>query len=336
MPVGFVPASVTFVSLQTGWVLGTAPCATPPCTSLLRTTDGGRTWRGIPAPRAPLSDSDQDDAGAVSKVRFADAANGWVYGPSLWATHDGGATWAQPRLDGDGTRAAVADLEVAAGVVHAVVFDFGESSSVRIQTSRVATDAWRSSAISMSLGAGPVPQAELILQGVTGWMLMENRMVGDGARLEGGEWAPWTPACASGRGPGALAASSPTDLVAACNEGLFTEVSPVKRFYTSDDGGTAFKRTSGTPPCCHQLTSPVPGVAVADSDSNPGSLVATFDGGATWTTVYEQPGSASWTDLGFTSRDRGVAVTVEPRLTAGALVMTDDGGHTWRAVDFSS
>ena len=53
VPPGFIAASVTFISNSEGWVLGTAPCGSPPCTSVLRTRDGGRSWRGIPAPRYP-------------------------------------------------------------------------------------------------------------------------------------------------------------------------------------------------------------------------------------------------------------------------------------------
>src|SRR5439155_13711178 len=60
VPPGFLAASVTFVSPSNGWVLGSAPCASPPCTSIVRTTDGGHTWKGIPAPRAPLCCQDPD------------------------------------------------------------------------------------------------------------------------------------------------------------------------------------------------------------------------------------------------------------------------------------
>jgi len=70
---------------------------------------------GIPAPRAELS----DDQGGVRQVRFADADNGWAFGPDLWATHDGGAHWGRTRLPGVENGAAVSDLAAAAGAVHA-------------------------------------------------------------------------------------------------------------------------------------------------------------------------------------------------------------------------
>ncbi len=39
-----MPVSATFVSTDDGWALGTAPCSHKPCTSIVRTRNGGRTW----------------------------------------------------------------------------------------------------------------------------------------------------------------------------------------------------------------------------------------------------------------------------------------------------
>ena len=49
VPAGFTATSVTFVSAQEAFVLGTAPCSHVPCTSIVRTVDRGASWR---APRA--------------------------------------------------------------------------------------------------------------------------------------------------------------------------------------------------------------------------------------------------------------------------------------------
>jgi len=47
VPTGFVAWSVTFVSDRQAYALGDAPCHRPPCTSVVRTLDGGRSWRGV-------------------------------------------------------------------------------------------------------------------------------------------------------------------------------------------------------------------------------------------------------------------------------------------------
>ena len=99
VPAGFRPMSVTFVSTQQGWVLGSAPCATGRCPAIARTIDGGKTWTTIDAPKTTIgSEPGVDVSGkGITGIRFADLRDGWAFGPELWATHDGGKTW--KRLD---------------------------------------------------------------------------------------------------------------------------------------------------------------------------------------------------------------------------------------------
>jgi len=340
VPANFAAASVTFVSLQTGWALGTAPCGSPPCTSLVRTRDGGKSWAGVPAPRADLS---VDQSPGVGRIRFADADNGWAFGPDLWATHDGGAHWSAVSLPGADKAAKVWDLAAADGVVHAVVFGSGPeagSGGVRILSSPVGTDTWRASPTTIPVGAGPVPRAQLVLQGNAGWVVEVDRTVVGGARLSGGAWKPWQPPCMDAGGPMTLAAASPTDLVAICDEGIWTGTTPVINARVSGDGGTRFSSPSKvqgplSTGSTRAVASTTPRTVVVAGSTGDGSaaLVATFDGGATWATV-ERGGKSQWTDVGFTGPSQGVAVEVPSDARAGSLLMTVDGGHTWNAVAF--
>ncbi len=330
VPAGFTAASVTFVSLQTGWVLGTAPCTSPPCTSVVRTRDGGKTWVGIPAPKVALS---TDQLTGVHQIRFADADNGWAFGPELWATHDGGAHWDPVRLPGVVQDAPVSDLAASAGVVHVAVID---PSGVRILSSPVSTDAWQESPTVVPLGAGPVPQAQVVLQGSTGWLIDVDRTVIGGARLAGGSWTPWQPPCTDVGGPATLAASTATDLVAICSEGEWNSLPQVVRAYVSSNGGDTFRQAGVPLPlrcCAPAVASGVPGTAVvgASGDDGTAQLVATFDDGATWTGVYAGQ-AGQWNDLGFTSQSQGIAVQMQPDARSGSLLMTVDGGHTWNVV----
>ncbi len=334
VPANFAAVSVTFVSLQTGWVLGAAPCGTPPCTSLLRTRDGGKTWAGVPAPQAELS---VDQSPGVSHVRFADMDNGWAFGPALWATHDGGSHWSAVTLPGADKGARVDDLAAAGGAVHAVVIGAG---GIDILSSPVGSDAWRVSPTTVPLGAGPVPHAQLILSGASGWVVEVNRTVVGGARLSAGAWAPWQPPCLDAGGPMILSAASPTDLVAVCDEGIWTGATPMITARVSGDGGTRFSSPSRVPApwqagSTQAVASTAPRTQVVAGTTNDGAavLLATFDTGATWTTV-KQAGNGRWTDVGFTSTDQGVAVDIPADARAGALLMTLDGGHTWNAVAF--
>jgi len=328
--VDFAAASVTFVSLQTGWVLGSAPCSSPPCTSLVRTRDGGKTWVGIPAPRVGLS---KDQLTGVHQVRFADPENGWAFGPELWATHDGGAHWNRVHLPGENQESPISDLAAAAGVVHAAVID---PSGVRILSSPVGADEWQASSTVVPLGAGPVPQAQVVLQGTTGWLIEVDRTVIGGARLSGGSWTPWQPPCTDIGGPATLAASTATDLVAICGEGEWNSLPQVVRAYVSSNGGDTFRQTGVPLPlrcCAPAVASGVPGTAVvgASTDDGTARLVASFDDGATWAEVFAGQ-TAQWEDVGFTSQSQGVAVQVLSDTRAGTLLMTVDGGHSWNVV----
>jgi len=91
VPGGFTATSVTFVSAQQAFVLGTAPCSSAVCTSIVRTLDRGASWRGLPAPVVPLS---APGGTGVWGIRFATPEHGFVFGDGLWETSDGGQHWA--------------------------------------------------------------------------------------------------------------------------------------------------------------------------------------------------------------------------------------------------
>ena len=328
VPRGFTPASVTFVSLQTGWVLG-ATCTT--CTvSLLRTRDGGRTWASIPAPPTSLAPGGSK---GVRKVRFADLNNGWVFDPDLWVTHDGGSHWVRSTLAVGGPP-GVSDLAAAGGLARAVVF--GSTNAFEISTTPVGQDAWVASPTKLPVGAGPVPTAQIVLQGGSGWVIQNDRVVINGARLSGGAWVPWQPPCAgpSAGGPAVLAASTPTDLVAACSEGRFSGPALDVRVFLSTNGVTFTAQGTVVPSAtdAQGVASPVPTtIVVADA----ARLEASFDRAATWITAFSGTPSGGWQDLGFTSATQGVVVEAGQGTQPGVLLMTHDGGHSWVPVPFT-
>ena len=94
VPRGFAADSVTFVSPREAFVLGTAPCAVAPCTSIVRTLDRGASWRGVPAPVVKIGRPAVPGA-AVWGIRFATRSHGFVFGTGLWVTTDGSAHWTQ-------------------------------------------------------------------------------------------------------------------------------------------------------------------------------------------------------------------------------------------------
>ncbi len=310
VPAGFQPVSVTWVSTRQGWVLGTAPCADRRCPALIRTTDGGSSWAGIPAPPAGVD--------GITGVRFADERNGWIYGINaigVWATHDGGATWRHL----DTPPGEVSSLEAGAGRVWAVA----RSTASYVYTSTVGTDDWRSAGSEPMFGTGVVLQGPIAyIAGADGVLLAIS------------------PAGLERRGlpcpqAGVELAGAGSDIVAVCTHGAAAG-SSFKTLVRSSDGGRTWT-AAGAPPSGGSVR----GVAAASRTtivvaavSGASWLYRTDDGGQTWATVYtELGGGTPLDDLTFTDAARGFVVTRGPA-GDGRLLLTTDSGRTWLPVTF--
>jgi photosystem II stability/assembly factor-like uncharacterized protein len=253
----FHPLSVTFVSLDTGWALGTVPCkGAGACLSLVKTTDAGHSWTAEPLPGKLVAAAGRTVTNGVPKgsagfvrlpaalygagygyglgVRFADPEDGWIYGslplsasseqPVLWSTHDGGATWHQLSVGATAPYSLILDLEAAGGSAYMMVVGQGGSYSVSVESTPVSSDNWRpDSTPRLSLPAGGAQlQGAIVLQSGRGWLVEGNdRGVTGSAQLAGnGKWERWAPPCAAvGNTYVVPAASSASRLVAACQMG---------------------------------------------------------------------------------------------------------------------
>ena len=90
----------TWVSDDHGWALVRTACGSSACVTLRETVDGGDTWTSLPVPMGSM----------CASVRFATAKVGWMFGPELWQTADGGRTWKRV------ASATVVDVEASHGV----------------------------------------------------------------------------------------------------------------------------------------------------------------------------------------------------------------------------
>lgn len=96
---------LSWVSPTQGWALAAQPCGTGRCVLLAYTTDGGSEWQVLPNPPT------------LGALRFATPTVGYLYGPSLFMTTDGGHSWqAQGGLQ-------VETLAVIDGAVYRVAYD---------------------------------------------------------------------------------------------------------------------------------------------------------------------------------------------------------------------
>lgn len=111
---GFVPLSFSAISPARWWTLGFVMCGSRQCLALAGTTDAGATQTSIPVPGKPFGPGVAQPP-EVASIRFANAEDGWAWGPDLFATHDGGRTWAQISLAGP-----VTALVVGGGTAYAI------------------------------------------------------------------------------------------------------------------------------------------------------------------------------------------------------------------------
>jgi hypothetical protein len=368
LPPNYVPTSVTWDSLTTGWIIGQAgtpgQCANKNpdiCTSIARTDDGGQHWQGVPAPNT---------GNGVTGLRFLNASYGWAFGPELWATNDGGQHWHQVNTGS----LSVPQLETVNGRAYAL---FASCSSIdgnqdaactkyTLKTATAGRDNWTPVAgvpgdltggtADFTQAAGQQDGAVIEIASATssaptgtGYLVAPDGTLYAGP-LDGTAWhqAAKLP-CAPGVGdngggqphslqltPAGVTSSGATKLAMVCTATPARTTS----VYLSQDGGSTWTAQAG--------------VASVPTTSTPTSLTALPDGslilaagpggaGSAGGIYLLSPGATQWqaaalsdssgtkygfSYVGMTSPTQGVALGGNPNLHA--IWMTTDGGKTWQ------
>jgi hypothetical protein len=336
VPNGFAATSVTFVSPQEAFVLGTAPCTDAPCTSILRTLDRGVSWRGLPAPVVPLGNPNSDPAGpAVWGIRFADPDVGFVFGNGLWETIDGGAQWAPAAFPG-GT---ITSLEVIDGQVLALTVackaDAGCAQTGTLLRRPLAGGGWQTVA--------PVTDATTIATQarVAAVLAGTSVLVSTDGGLSTAKYA--TPCGTEGVAiPSSVAVTGADGLMLLC-AGDAAMGSVDKTVYVSDDLGAHWTQAGSPPrggdPMGSSAATPAQLVVAAASGAS--ELYYSGDGGAQWSTAYYAgDGGMGFSDLGFTTASDGVVIhgpaisDSNAEGSPGQLLLTSDAGASWQLVAF--
>jgi hypothetical protein len=338
---------LTWVSDQTGWALSAAECASGLCAELASTIDGGKTWRQLPSPPAliPSGAVDCRKAACISHIRFASRIFGYLYGPALLVTSNGGQTW-RPEES-----LPVEALEPTQGHVYRIVYDHGGCPGPCDRTVEVASAgsaAWRT-VLTMPFMAVESRQdsAQLVTQGSQDiYIAIYGDLAAGGGTQQavifrsldaGRTWRRLGDPCGSSgtvvNDATSLAASTGDFVVALCvprigNSHLFV--------VTSGNGGTTWGPPHLAPGSLPQLIAAASPTHLAlatgpTTGSGPITyrLYVSADGGAHWSLAVSDPeyldaaapGSAF---LGFEDSLVGRWVDYEE-----AIWTTQDGGATW-------
>ena len=348
VPAGFQPASASFLSPASGFVLGGVGCQPQrACTSqLVATTDGGARWHFIPAPDVRLFNSGGNlraQASRVSRVMFASRRDGWLYGPGLWSTRDGGAHWRKISLGGGIVPAGgggVVAMAASAGRVYAVVSpDPSRGRPDGLFRSPASRTAWARA------GAMTAHQAVLAVSGRAAWFANGGGGGDAGvthlqATTDGVHWHQYPFRCPGpGYGLQAIAAASPSHVVFLCAGGGAAG-SMGKQVLESSDGGQSVHLTGQAPPGGDPYAIAVPpgraSVITLAAASGASFLDRSGNAGKTWTelTVPGSGGGLPWNSLSYVSRTTGWVVLGGPGSGGSRLLRTSDACRTWHQIGF--
>lgn len=349
LPSGFEPQSATFVSTKVGFVLGTATCSSGSCLTIARTEDGGKTWLKIPSPNAPLAQGPQltTNSAAVSKIRFVNILDGYLFGPNLYTTHDGGATWHQVSLSGIPNSYGVMSLETNQNYTYLIAGNPNAAvpGAEDLFVSPANNDSFKLQS-SPTFAAGDVAK---ITTNPYGTIISANDRKGDlyYQAIGSSTWTHLNASCTTGIPTNPFVAltapqsgSSNPEIVIACG-GDVGAGSQQKTIMKSTNLST-FSQVSSNPPLGGVLTgiaSPNGQTIAVTAASGSTFLYVSTNAGQSWTTVIQNPafGGAPIHDLGFTTNTQGFAVegdATKAGVTSSEFLMTHDGGTSWQSITF--
>ena len=343
LPPNYIPTSVTWDSISTGWIIGQAgtpgQCANKNpdiCTSIARTDDGGQHWQGVPAPNT---------GNGVTGLRFLNASYGWAFGPELWATVDGGMHWHQVNTG----NLCVSQLETINGRAYALFASCTSTNGAArahytLMTATTGSDNWTPVAGvpgNLTETSGPTDLAVIELAGTTGYLVAPDGTLYTGP-LDGTAWHQVASLpCAPGTQlmtPAGVTPSGAQRLAMICTA-LPANTTSV---YVSQDGGSTWTQQAGVVSLpaattrAESLTALPDGTlilaAVATGATSGGGIYLLSPGATQWQPARLSDPSGlnhGFTYVGMTSATQGVALGGDPNLHA--IWMTTDGGQTWQA-----
>jgi hypothetical protein len=342
-PSGFQPAAASFVSPSQGWVLGSGG-GCDSCAQLRVTSDGGARWAVLPTPPASLGYYTQQP-GAVTDVVFANSSDGFLFGPGLLATDDGGRSWVRQPLP------PVLTVRTEGGYVYALT-QRGQAGPVALWRSAVGVSHWRR--LPLPAGAAPRPGTyQGMRMSVEGGTLVLLQVGFTGPEVSpglvgrlwvsgdaGAQWQARSAPCTPGDGGAAVVAIAlghPDAWLVDCFDNMQSsqEQYTQHHLYGTVNAGRTWVRLPD--PTRHNapvlLADNGVGHAFLATQGGVGdTLVGTTDGGRSWGLVLRSGGSFfGWADLGFVSASVGFVVG-PTHYAPEHLYRTQDGGRTWQVV----
>jgi len=349
LPDGFHAQSQSWISPKDGWLLGSATCGRTTCTSVIGTTDGGKSWNSLGKIDAPLTIEDKT---GITEIRFADAMHGWAFEPSLWATNDGGATWKKKSLPGGGhlEEGLSADASAAYAVVSPCTLNQGECTAPSaLWKTKPGSGTWKKvSSVTLpaftAFGLAGLAQFGTVAY-VSVPAFLDAPAPGSPsimdvlyATTDGTKWSTRPDPCdpSNDETLTGVAAISATKVAFLCQADIgFGKAA--KRVVRSSDTGTTTNGAGKLPllGIMSQLAA-APNGTLAVASYSIGSWLYLNQGGKTWTTQEDLgDGGMGWNDITFVSNSTGFVIHGPASCCGGGpgeVWETQDGALTWSAI----
>lgn len=323
----FRPDLVSAPTTHEVFVLRQGACRQTSCSDQLeRSGDGGRSWRRLPKPPARLGNG-TSATGTVGGLLFANADDGWLYGPALWATRDGGRHW--QRITGIGQ---VEQMATGGGTVWVIVGNCRANhgcSSYHLLRSPIRASDFTVVGLPRALGHSGAPPA-LAADPATVAVLNTLRpstandsTIVEHSSADGASWTITTGPCFRDLG-GRLSVGGST-IWSVCPTG---SLAAIYRF-TGTTFGVLHSRKwdlfNGT-----EVIAAGAAGAILTTIAN--HVYWTVDRGAHWHRSRLLPHSDSWllTNATFPTARVGYAIDSGP--TSARLVKSVNGGRSWHQV----
>ena len=324
--------ALSFPNRRDGFALGgscdpAAPATAAGCSaSVLRTTDGGSSWRVVY----------RRTGQTFQQVEFVDARHGWLRGAGgrLLRSSDGGRTWSPlpvPCPAGQ-SPGPLAFASPSSGLLVCQAPADGLTVAKTLFSSSDGGSAWTPVPAALP-PSGSAASLALTTSGL-GWLC--TLPVGGPLWVTRDGGRSWRQAAPSLQGADLLGVAVPSGRTGALYALL--GLGPRAAVLRSADGGAHWSgvypgagpflgTVGGAPPV--EFVSPSEGYAVGLPWA-PAAVLRTRDGGATWHRTGDLPAGAVL-DWSFTTSGRGWAILAGHGARAQVLATTD-GGRSWRTV----
>jgi len=365
IPAGIQLTDVSFVSPTLGFALGENCRAAQSCLAVtLATADGGGHWRAAPAPVAAVGSTSVsavpgESADSVSRITFANPQDGWLWGPGLFATSDGAATWTRVATTGPVLALAAVGADVWAVQADCGGAGAGGACPLVLESAPLGGGSWSpvaglpsvdgmAAALTATGGGDAWIEAVVPTAGGSGTALLIY------ATADGGStWVRRADPCPTPPAGSAdpLAAYGSATVWLGC-VGQEAAGSQAKAIYTSADGGSSWTLAGSSGPSAagvpaaqgrvpaggylDQLALTGPGVGWMALGR--GTLVVSRDGGRSWTPAIAAGAVAAGSGILRVTFVAGSGWAIAngvslPGGSAAAVVYrTGDGGGSWSPV----